>query len=205
MKRLGSVVAALALAASPALTQNFSERFEIIKREATPEELYRILYRVPKGGDLHNHLGGAAYDEMLWELATDTSVNGNQTFHTRVRMNACERTCPQPLIYFHTIGETSWQELPECCREEYEPLTELSAAKREAWLSSTRIDQEGEGRTEFFEIIWPRIGEVLAQAHLVAEIAVLNMELFAAEGVRYIEFQNQPVEPARRRPRAHRR
>ena len=65
MKRLGLAVAALALAASPALAQNFSERFETIKRETTPEELYRILYRVPKGGDLHNHLGGAAYDEML--------------------------------------------------------------------------------------------------------------------------------------------
>lgn len=192
MKRLGLAVAALALAASPALAQNFSERFETIKREATPEELYRILYRVPKGGDLHNHLGGAAYDEMLWELATDTSVNGNQTFHTRVRMNTCERTCPRPLIYFHTIGAASRQALSECCREEYEPLTELSAAKRKAWLSSTRIDEEDEGRTEFFETIWPRIGEVLDQANLVAEIAVRNMKLFAAEGVRYVEFQISP-------------
>ena len=195
MKRLRFAFAALLLlllAASSAAAQSFSERFDTIKREATPEELYRILYRVPKGGDLHNHLGGAAYDEMLWELATDTSVNGNQTFRTRVRINACDRTCPQPLIYFHTIGETSFKALPECCRAEYEPLTELSAAKREAWLSSTRIDQSGEGRNEFFETIWPRLGEVLDQAHLIAEIAVLNMKLFADEGVRYIEFQISP-------------
>ena len=75
MKRLSLAVAfaALALVGSPTAAQNFSERFETIKREATPEELYRILYRVPKGGDLHNHFGGAAYDEMLWELATDRS------------------------------------------------------------------------------------------------------------------------------------
>jgi adenosine deaminase CECR1 len=60
------VIAAFALAgllcvvASPARTGPFAERFETIKSESTPEELYRFLYDLPKGGDLHNHLSGSS-------------------------------------------------------------------------------------------------------------------------------------------------
>ena len=74
----------------------------------------------------------------------------------------------------------------------YEPLTELGDGERARWLAATRIDRPGEGRTEFFEHIWPRIGEVLDQASLLAELAVENMKLFVDEGVRYVEFQIAP-------------
>jgi adenosine deaminase CECR1 len=186
------VVLALLLTSAPARGEDFSEQFEAIKREATPEEFYRFLYAVPKGGDLHNHLGGAAHAEILYRLATDRTLNGNQTFRTRVRMNECSAGCSNQLLYFHTVRESFWAELPECCRAEYEPLTELSAGQRAAWLDSVRLNEPGEGRNEFFETIWPRIGEVLDQAPILAEIAVENMKLFAAEGLRYVEFQISP-------------
>ena len=166
---------ALLITSTTSFAQDFSARFETIKREATPEELYRILYAVPKGGDLHNHLGGAAFDDILWQLATDESVNGGQTFRTRVRINNCSLGCGMPLSYFHTVSDQTWDAMSPCCRQEYEPLEELSQAQRNDWLSSTRIDQDDEGRDEFFEAIWPRIGEVLRQAPLLAELAVENM------------------------------
>src|SRR5579875_3860638 len=31
----------------------------------SPPELYALLYRMPKGGDLHNHLSGAVYAETF--------------------------------------------------------------------------------------------------------------------------------------------
>ena len=189
--RVRSIVICLLLA-TPLAAEDFSALFETIKREATPEELYRILYRLPKGGDLHNHLGGAAHDELLWTLANDETVNGGQTFRARVRINECRGGCGVPLFYFHTIGEASFEALDDCCKAEYEPLSELGEEQRTAWISSTRIDQEGEGRNEFFETIWPRIGEVLNQAPLLAELAVQNMRLFGDEGVRYVEFQIAP-------------
>jgi adenosine deaminase CECR1 len=186
----------LTLAASPLLAQDFSTQFEAIKREATPEELYRILYAVPKGGDLHNHLGGAGFDDVLLRLATDPASNGGQTFRTRVRINDCATeasvSCGTPLLYFHTIGDSTWNGLPQCCRDEYEPLSELNDAQRADWLSSTRIDRDGEGRNEFFEAIWPRIDEVLNESSILAELAVANMQRFGEEGLRYVEFQLGP-------------
>ncbi len=185
------------IASTASVAGDFSERFETIKREATPEELYRILYAVPKGGDLHNHLGGAAFDDILWQLAIDKSVNGGQTFRTRVRINNCSGGCGTPLVYFHTVSDQTWSAMSPCCREEYEPLEELSQKQRNDWLSSTRIDRDGEGRDEFFEVIWPRIDEVLRQAPLLAELAVKNMERFGEEGLRYVEFQLGPWNRAR--------
>lgn len=193
MKRVLIVLAVVfGCSSASASADDFSKQFEIIKEDATPEELYRVLYAVPKGGDLHNHLGGAGFDDVLWRLATDPEVNGGQTFRTRVRINDCSPGCGTPLTYFHTIGDVTWNALPPCCQREYEPLEELSPERRNDWLSSTRVDRAGEGRNEFFELIWPRVGEILDQATLLAELAVENMERFAAEGVRYIEFQLAP-------------
>lgn len=182
----------IASASPSAFAEDFSARFETIKKEASRVELYRILYAVPKGGDLHNHLGGAAFDDILFQLATDESVNGSQTFRTRVRINDCSGGCATPLSYFHTISEPTWDAMSPCCREEYEPLEELSQPQRNDWLSSIRIDGDGEGRDEFFEAIWPRVDEVLTQAAILAELAVENMKRFGDEGVRYVEFQLSP-------------
>lgn len=186
-----ALVVALALAAAPVPAEDFAARFERIKSEATPEELYRLLYAVPKGGDLHNHLGGAAFDAILWDLATDERLNGNQTFRTRVRINDCAEACRTPLLYYHNVGDTSWETMSPCCRGEYEALTELDGEERTQWLASTRIDG-GEGRDEFFEVIWPRIDEILVQAPILAEIAVENLKRFGEENVRYVEFQISP-------------
>jgi adenosine deaminase CECR1 len=43
--------------------------FEEVKGTATPVHLYRFLYAVPEGGDLHNHLGGAVRSEWFWDAA----------------------------------------------------------------------------------------------------------------------------------------
>jgi adenosine deaminase CECR1 len=183
-----SLLLAVVLAAS----STSSARFETIKREASSEELYRFLYALPKGGDLHNHLGGAGFPPILSRLATDRTVNGNQTFYTRVRINDCDVDCGTPLYYFLTFRESHYQELPECCRMEYEPLDELSADELEAWQSAMKIDEPTEGRNEFFEALWPRLNDVLEEASILAELAVENMKLFADEGVRYVEFQISP-------------
>ncbi len=170
-----------------ALLLSFSERFDTIRREATPDELYRVLYDLPKGGDLHDHLGGAVFPELLWRLSTE-----GRRFYTRVRFGECAASCPSPFLQFHTVLESAWNGLPPCCRAEYEPLVELDEAQKTAWMSSLRLDSAGEGRKEFFEVIWPRLDEIIDQAPILAEAAVLNLELFAHEGVSYVEFQLSP-------------
>jgi adenosine deaminase CECR1 len=56
-----------------------------------------------------------------------------------------------------------------------------------AWLSSVRLDKAGEGRKEFFEMTWPRLGELIRDSTITLELLVENMQRFGAEGVRYIE------------------
>ncbi|MFQ5792845.1 MAG: adenosine deaminase, partial [Acidobacteriota bacterium] len=170
---------------------SFSAKFEEIKRQATPVELYAFLYDLPKGGDLHNHLGGSGLAETWFRLATDKARNGGREYFTRLRINNCG-TCPAPLIYFHTIQEATWKALPPCCRSEYEPMSQLSPEQKQAWMSSVKLDRPQEGRHEFFEVIWSRLNDLLRDATVISELMVENMKLFGREGVRYIEWQLGP-------------
>ena len=43
--------------------------FEAFKARADDVALYRFLYAMPKGGDLHHHLSGGAFPEWYWDLA----------------------------------------------------------------------------------------------------------------------------------------
>ncbi len=67
------IIAACLLAASAALAQAppspaaIEHRFAELRRN--PLELYAFLYRMPKGGDLHNHLSGAVYAETILAAA----------------------------------------------------------------------------------------------------------------------------------------
>jgi len=76
-----------AFATEPAMA-HMQERFEIFKREASDEALYRFLYAMPKGGDLHNHLSGSLRPEWLYEIALAQRERGYR-FYTRVRINNC--------------------------------------------------------------------------------------------------------------------
>ncbi|HMJ63665.1 MAG TPA: hypothetical protein VK493_17970 [Bryobacteraceae bacterium] len=48
------------------------QQFQAIRK--SPPELYAFLYRMPKGGDLHNHLIGAVYAEGLLKAAAEDSL-----------------------------------------------------------------------------------------------------------------------------------
>lgn len=69
MKRIGIL---LLLASTLALAASIDEQFEAIRKN--PLELYAFLYRMPKGGDLHNHLAGAVYAESLLQAAAEDSL-----------------------------------------------------------------------------------------------------------------------------------
>ena len=47
---LASIVAS---SVSSGADSNFASRWEEIKSEASPDQLYRLLYDLPKGGDPH--------------------------------------------------------------------------------------------------------------------------------------------------------
>lgn len=170
------------------LAGDFANRFEEIKRSVTPAELYTFLYALPKGGDLHNHLGGAGRAEWWYAIATDPVRNGGDTFYTRVRFSSSLDPAI-PVIAFHTIRKYTFDRLDSAEQADYRRLDQLNPAQKQAWLDSVRLDRMGEGRDEFFNAIWPRMGDLFRNMHVCTGILWENLHAFGAEGLRYLETQ----------------
>jgi adenosine deaminase CECR1 len=174
--------------------------FEDVKAGATPEQLYRFLYALPKGGDLHNHLTGAVRSEWFWDAALAAEARG-YVYYTRVRIENCapyghnEFGGARALLLFKDIQASTFEKLDACAKSEFKRLQDLDAREKQAWLASMRLDQPYEGRDEFFDAIWDRINEMLQNPYLICDVLLRNMQEFGREGVVYLETQ-QGVEGA---------
>ena len=168
--------------------------FEEVKAGATPLQLYRFLYAMPKGGDLHNHLGGAVRSEWFWDAAMAAEQRG-YVYYTRVRIMNCapyghdEFGSDKALLLFKDIQASRFATLDACGKSEFKRLRDLDAREKQAWLDSLRLDQSYEGRNEFFEAIWGRINDLLQNPHLICDVLVRSMDAFGREGVVYVETQ----------------
>ncbi|KGE04328.1 adenosine deaminase family protein [Pseudohaliea rubra] len=166
--------------------------FERFKAEATAVELYRFLYAMPKGGDLHNHLSGSVLDDWLYDLALAQREHGYH-FYTRVRIDNCrpyggDAFGQDPyLLLFLTVQESTWEQLPPCEQGEFVRLEELDAEQRRAWLNSMVLDKAHEGRDEFFQTHWQRMGDLYLNPYFTADALVRNMQAFGQEGLLYLE------------------
>ena len=148
---------------------------------------------MPKGGDLHLHLSGSVFSEWYFDLALAQRANGYRYF-AKVKINNCADALPPPrrppyLFLHHTIDQVSLARLGDCERSEYAPLENLDGKQRTLWLNSLRLDAPHEGRNEFFEAHWNRLGDMTRNPHLLAEALYRNMRAFGEEGVAYIEPQ----------------
>jgi adenosine deaminase CECR1 len=178
------LVPALALAAHAAV---FSDRFEQIKKTATPAELYTFLYALPKGGDIHNH-SGSERPEWIYAILTDPARNGGDTFYTRARFAAAPDAIA-PAKRFHNLRQSGYDRLAEDVRKEYVRIDALTPAERTAWCNSLRLDEAGEGREEFFSVLWPRRGQIDSSLPVITESLVENIKAFGAEHLAYLETQ----------------
>lgn len=179
----------------PAVAQPVAQWFEDFKRSASDAELYRFLYNLPKGADLHNHLSGSNRSEWWYELAIDSAKNGGYRYYTKVKINNCKIGANQfgvapYLLLFTNKQEQNYQALPECERSEYKLLSDLTDVEKQNWLNSIRLDKPHEGRDEFFQTHWQRLGDLARNPHIAAEMMVKNMVAFGHEGIVYIEFQH---------------
>jgi len=195
----GPMLLAAALALMTASTARAAEAwFESVKAQATPEQLYRFLYALPKGGDLHDHLSGAVRAEWLWDLALAQSSHGYR-YYTKVRIMNCEPYGSDEygrapyLMLFVNLQASNYEQLSDCQKAEYKPLEQLSGVEREGWLSSVRLDHKYEGRNEFFGAHWQRLRDLTANPYLWADAMLRNMQAFGAEGVRYLELQHNAL------------
>ena len=171
----------------------FSVWFENFKKSATDAELHAFLYAMPKGGDLHQHLSGSVFVEWWWQLALNETEHGD-VFYTRLNIGHC-----QPLeditragdtnLMFQTIAAYRYQRLSACEQAKFRRLADLTQQEQEAWMNSIRLDKAHEGRDEFFEKHWQRLGDLTANPWIRAEALALNIKAFADEGLVYLEPQ----------------
>jgi adenosine deaminase CECR1 len=177
-----------ALVTAAASANDFSARFDALKTRATPVQLYALLYALPKGGDLHNHSGGEDRPEWLYAVCTDPARNGGDTFYTRARFGA-QPDAIDPKQRFRNIRQHTYDLLPAATRQEYVRLDALTPDERAAWCNSLRLDAPGEGRDEFFSVIWPRLGQIDDNLSVSCEMVIENMKAFGAEHLAYLETQ----------------
>ncbi len=72
MKKILALLVVLSAAAQAPSSNVVERRFAEIRKN--PLELHAFLYRMPKGGDLHNHLSGAIYAETFLKAAADKGL-----------------------------------------------------------------------------------------------------------------------------------
>jgi adenosine deaminase CECR1 len=193
-KSLGWVLAACCGLSLAHAAQSAEPWFEAVKSGATPDQLYRFLYALPKGGDLHNHLTGAVRSEWFWDAAMAAEKRG-YIYFTRVRFQNCapyghdEFGPGKALLLFKNIQANTFDKLDACGKSEFKKLQDLSDVEKTAWLNSMRLDQPYEGRNEFFDAIWDRINDLLLNPYLICDILLRNMQAFGKEGLEYLETQ----------------
>ena len=179
---------AIAALASPLAGADFAARFDELKAGATPAQLYALLYDLPKGGDLHNHSGGADRPEWVYAIAIDPTRNGGDTFYTRARFTAAPDAIAAS-ARFHNLRQSGYERLSAAARAEYVRLDQLTPDERAAWCNSLRLDAPGEGRNEFFNVVWPRHRQLEQSLPLCTELVVENLKAFGAEHLAYLETQ----------------
>lgn len=167
-----------------------STAFEAVKA-SSKADLYAFLYHLPKGGDLHNHLPGAGLPEWWYEAALAERKNGYQ-YRTKVRFNNClpdgKGARSDYYLLYKNLAEDSWQALSDCHKSEYKLLGDLNETEKSAWMLSLVLDN-GEGRDEFFGVLFQRLEDFFKNPYLMAEILIYNMVAFGNEGVLYLETQ----------------
>jgi len=167
---------------------DFSARFEELKSRTTPAQLYALLYDLPKGGDLHNHSGGSELAEWRYAVMTDPARNGGDTFYTRARFKS-PADAINPAQRFHVLRQYAYERLAPVQQAEYVRLDALTAEERAMWCNAMRLESPGEGRDEFFSVIWPRLGQMSQNLSVVTELLVENIKAFGAENLAYLETQ----------------
>lgn len=179
-------------AALPPASPVMAVWFEQFKLSADDEELYRFLYAMPKGGDLHNHLSGSIRSEWFYDLALAQAERGYR-FYTKVRINNCRPYgdnafgfTPYHLLFVN-VQQSRYETLSDCEKGEFVVLEDLTADQKTGWLNSLRLDKPHEGRDEFFQTHWQRMGDLYSNPYLAADALVLNMREFAEEGLAYLE------------------
>lgn len=171
--------AALALPADPS---SFETTWKRLKATLSSEDLYRLLWALPKGGDLHNH-HEYSIPMTFWQEGA-----ARRGYLIRTRIGACGEKEP---IQWLALRLDSVAKLPTCPQHDFQPASTLSAAQRQAWLAALMLDPS-EARDEFFDHIVLRLGDLERDPVLIADALLLAQRQLQDQNALYLETQLDP-------------
>jgi adenosine deaminase CECR1 len=184
-----------AVAAAQKTENSQANWFNDFKQQASDKQLYKFLYNMPKGADLHNHSSGSNFPRWWYELATNTKLNGGYRYYTKTKLTLCQGYGQNafgygsPTLTFVNISEHTYDKLNACEQKNYTQLSSLTPKEIKAWEQSIWLDKDYEGRDEFFQTHWQRLNELANNPYIAAEMLVRNMKAFGNEGLIYLESQ----------------
>jgi adenosine deaminase len=145
-----------------------AERFESVRQD--PVRLEEFLARMPLGGDLHHHVGGAATPVMMIDLAADG--------------NLCLPIDPAAV----------WEALPPPCGDEERPIAEAKndpAFRREIERRWSMLDYAADDpaivRTEANAHFFSIFGKIRAATRDLARLLAVVRSDAASQGTLYLE------------------
>lgn len=163
-------------------TSSFEARWNQLKACLSNDDLYRLLWALPKGGDIHNH---HEYSVPMSFWVDGASRRG---YYTRVRIGGCAES---DALQWLTLRKDSLSKLPDCQQRDFTLVESLSESQRQAWISALTLD-ETESKDEFFERIVRRLGDLERDPQLMADALVLAQRQLQAENAIYLETQAHP-------------
>jgi adenosine deaminase CECR1 len=163
-------------------TSSFPARWEQLKARLSNEDLYRLMWALPKGGDIHNH------HEYSVPMSFWLDGASRRNYYTRFKIGNCGES---DALQWLTLRKDSLRKLPDCQQRDFTLVSSLTESQRRAWISALTLD-ETESRDEFFERIVRRLGDLERDPQLMAEALVLAQRQLQAENAIYLETQSDP-------------
>jgi adenosine deaminase CECR1 len=152
-----------AVTARGAGSSAFESRWKELKGLLSNENLYRLLWELPKGGDIHNH------HEYSVPMSFWLDGAASQNYYTRFKISDCGESDP---IQWLTLRKDSLNRLPACQQGDFTLVASLSKSMRRDWISAMTLNGN-ESRDEFFERIVRRLGDLERDPQLMAEALVV--------------------------------
>jgi len=147
-------------------------------------DLYRLLWDLPKGGDLHNH--------HEYSIPMAFWLDGGIKRGYLVRAG---KGCGG-ILQWTVLRDDSVKKLEPCAQRDFIAMRSLSGARRQAWLAamtmSTRESGKADSKDVFFERIVPRLGDLERDPELIADALVLAQTQLRDEHALYLETQADP-------------
>ena len=162
----------------------FDAQWTGMTHKLSHSDLYRLVWDLPKGGDLHNH------HEYSVPMTFWLDGAGKRGYFVRYR-KGCGDT-----LQWTVLRQDSLRRLEACEQRDFAPIRMLSGAQKKTWLAAMTMSPRESGKTDskdvFFQRVIPRLGDLERDPELIANALVVAQNQLRDEHAIYLETQADP-------------